>query len=241
MPLAHSCPSPVFPRVARAGRLVSQRRLADLGWRALDPACDEVALGTESDVFAFAAPFRYRPTSCGLLFSREIEVHAAERAVATPFDSGGLRHHVRRADPAEPPRDFLRRHELPVPEFRGYLEQTLTCLFASPWDYVDGVEPDAAGPLGLSGGDARRYTFEVRVRDDLPLDERLLAVFMPVEIAAEESVTAALERWQLPAENVRIYVADWAAGVRDEEQAWGGLVAECRDFLAAFLERSDVE
>jgi hypothetical protein len=212
-----------------------------LGLCGLDPESDEVALGTASDVFAFVGPFRYRPTSCGLLLAREIEARVAERAVATPFDSGALRNHIQRADPSEPPPNFLRRHELPVPDYRGYLEQTLANLFASPWSYVDGVEPDVAGPLGLSGGDARRYTFEVRVRDDLPLDERLLAVFVPVEIAAEDNVTAALERWQLPDENVRIYVAGWAVGVRDEELAWGGLVLECRDFLAAFLERPDAE
>ena len=52
-------------------------------------------------------------------------------------------------------------------------------LFADPWDYVEGVEPTFSGPVGLTGGDERRWTHEVRIRDRLIVRENLEAVFLP--------------------------------------------------------------
>jgi len=85
--------------------------------------------------------------------------------VATPFDSGGLIEKFTRADPAEPPREFLSRHELPVPDHREYLGLSLGVLFAKPIDYLEGEEPRWPGPIGLAeetgGGGRMRCVFRM--------------------------------------------------------------------------------
>ena len=106
-------------------------------------------MGTVDCVFTFASPFRYPETSCGFVFDLKIEQDHGADAVATPFDSGGVVKHLRPSEPLADQVDFLRKHELPVPDYRDYLEACLGVLFASPWDYVENVGPDVEGPIEI--------------------------------------------------------------------------------------------
>ncbi len=241
LPLSHACSSEAFLGIARSRGLRSQRSLRGPGVPAPVTRSVEVELDTDDHVFAFVAPFRYPDQVAGLRIAAQIEPNVSRRSVATPFDSGGLVAHCERADPSEPVRAFLDRHELPVPDYRAYLERLLTCAFASPWRYVDGDDPDAVCPPGLTGGDARRHTFEVRVHRELTLEDGVLAVFLTAEMAVHDDVADALADWRLPDESVRIHPVDPSTDAEVSASAWGGLSAECKRFLDAHLERPDDE
>lgn len=159
----------------------------------MKPDCAEALLDTAGDVFFYLAPFRYPETSCGLLFRRSLEEEHRAFGSATPFDSGGLIRHVIRLDPGEAPRDFLSRHELPIPDHRRYLKQSLGCLFAAPDHYLTGAPHPDAGPIGLTGGDERRWTHEVRIPDRVGVRTRhLQAVITIVNRSRTPSIKAFL-------------------------------------------------
>jgi hypothetical protein len=95
-----------------------------------------------------------------------------------------------RHEPVEPPRDFLSRHELPIPGHRRYLGLSMDLLFQQPRDYVDGLEPHWPGPIGLTGGDQRRWTHEVRIPDQVFVrGSHLQAVFAArARVAADPEI-----------------------------------------------------
>ena len=133
-----------------------------------------------SAVFFFVAPFRYPSTSCGLLFSRTLEDEASSTGASTPFDSGGLVSKFQRPHPSEPVRDFFARHELPPSAHRRHLGMSMSLLFDQPHDYVEGREPKRPHPMGITGGDQRRWTHEVRIPDRVGVrGSHLEAVFAP--------------------------------------------------------------
>jgi hypothetical protein len=178
--LAHSRSARIFGQICESGRLVSQERLAAEGVRPVPAGCASAELGTTASVFFYVAPFRYPSTACGFLFSSTLKPNHKDGASATPFDSGGLTSVFKEDLAAEAPRQFLKRHELPVPDHRRYLCLCMHALFESPMDYVDGIEPKLAGPIGLTRGDQRRWTHEVRVPDAVDLrGGHLQAVFAP--------------------------------------------------------------
>lgn len=196
--LSHATSLQKMRRVADSRELLSQREVARRTGKTQMAQTTETLLGTDDDVFFFLAPFRYPHTHCGLLFGRSLEEHHAASASATPFDSGGLHDPPKclRPDPSEPVAAFLARHQLPIPEHRVYLELTLTILFASPWDYIEGVDPRTAGPIGLTGGDARRWTHEVRIPTAVPLDRNhLKALFVSVAAVEGDAEIGLLDEW----------------------------------------------
>ena len=194
--LAHSTSSRKFSGIAGSGRLLTAAQLAAATEVPLRPDSDEALLGTADSVFLYVGPFRYPYTGCGLLFARSLEEHRKEDGVATPFDSGGLVSRFTRPDPSEPPRAFLSRHELPIPGHRGYLGLSLGVLFGKPMNYVDGVEPRWPGPIGLSGGDRRRWTHEVRIPEQVWLRTgHLQAVFAPTSRVAADPEIGQLFEW----------------------------------------------
>jgi hypothetical protein len=191
--LANSSSRTTFPLICESGSLVSQEIAAKMKGIAVNPNTCEAIMGTEGDVFFYVGPFRYPSTACGLLFATTLENIQTDEGAAAPFDSGGLLHHIMRSDPNEPPREFLSRHELPIPQHREYLEHSLRLTFGSPTDYVDGVEPLLAGALGLSGGDSRRWTHEVRLPNRVYIrTAHLQAVFATRTVVVEP--TGAVER-----------------------------------------------
>jgi hypothetical protein len=147
-------------------------------------------------VFFYVSPFRYPNTTCGFLFAKSLESQHRDGGVATPFDSGGLKGIFVRPDPAEPPRDFLARHELPIPEHRRYLGLSMAVLFDKPWDYFEGTDPFWPGPIGLTGGDHRRWTHEVRTPDRVFVrGSHLQAVFATTAQVARDRAVRRLFQW----------------------------------------------
>lgn len=200
--LAVSVPRGDFDSVVKHEHLFSQLQLVRVKLRhAPDPETltPESLLGTADDVFTYAGPCRYRTArqaqGVGLLFQWEIEEERSDDAVATPFDSGAVFKFLRPADPLHEQVAFVRRHELPVPRYRRLLEQYLAACFREPADYIRGTDPHW-WPIQVQGGDARRWTFEVRFRTRLSINHRLLAAFIPIAMAAEPSVMAQAARWR---------------------------------------------
>jgi hypothetical protein len=195
--LANSSKPEKFEAICSTGYIASLEFLAR-GGEPVDPLKCEAVLGTSGDVFFYLAPFRYPRTACGLLFSGTLEDEHQDDGVGTPFDSGGLHRHLRRRDPLEPARTFLDRHELPIPQHREYLENSMRFLFRSPKDYVEGIGPFSPGPLGLSSGDedSRRWTHEVRLPGRVFLRSgHLQAVFASRSVIGASRPVEELFKW----------------------------------------------
>jgi hypothetical protein len=192
--LAHSTSDRNFSDICGTNRLRSPlRRSKDTGMP-LDAGSVESIMGTANAVFFYAAPFRYPQTSCGFLFLPSLESEYSETGVATPFDSGGLLRHFGRPDPAETAMAFMIRHELPLPQHREYLQASLHCLFTEPRDYIQGRDPQYE-PIGLTGGDRRRWTHEVRLPEQVFLRTGYLqAIFVPISRVADPQIQT-MVRW----------------------------------------------
>lgn len=225
MPLGHSQSSRGFRGATADGRLLSRRSLlvepdGDAHGSPLPP------FHTDDCVFTFAGPFR-RPRPCGLLFRANTESRFTGMAIASPFDSGGLVRHLAPRQTSTDQEEFLREHEMPVPDYREYLAETLSLLFESPWHYVSGRGPDLPGPIKVRRTDARSWTFEVRFQQELLLEENLMAVFLPRAVA--------LSRWALPLvtawENEGIHVDPYVSTGGDDWTQLQRLVARYIEVL----------
>lgn len=190
--LANSASRTNFRDICASGNIDSRAHLASARSQTLPAECTEFILGTANSVFFYVAPFRYPGTDCGLLFSATLEIAHTVNGVATPFDSGGLLNIFKTPDP----RAFLSRHDMPIPEHRRYLTLCMDLLFRQPEDYVDGTDPSYPGPVGLTGGDYRRWTHEVRIPDRVLLRSRhLQAAFAPTPLVADSIVVKSLFKW----------------------------------------------
>jgi hypothetical protein len=140
--LAHCVARKNFRSVVTSGFLLSQLELIRIGALKFDAAnpTTEILLGTADDVFTYAGPCRYQkpglPLGVGLLFKVEVERKRTDRMVATPFDSGAVRHRLHPSDSLPDQVTFVRQHELPVPEYRQLLQRYLTAFFAHPCNYT---------------------------------------------------------------------------------------------------------
>ena len=197
MYLAHSTSGEKFSAICAAGHMASALQLAEQAGKQLSAGRTEVILGTADSVFFFVAPFRYPNTACGLLFARSLEVDHSFQGAATPFDSGALLTVFIRPDPDESPKEFLARHEMPLTGHRRYLALSMDALFSRPEDYVDGVEQCRPGPLGLTGGDCRRWTHEVRIPGRVPVrgSQHLQAIFASRARVGDDPDIEALFQW----------------------------------------------
>jgi hypothetical protein len=194
--LAHSTSDAKFSDICADGYLASATHLAAQRNETLASGRTEVALGTADSVFFFVSPFRMPHTGCGLLFAASVESHSWDDGVATPFDSGGLLRVFTRPDPVEPPREFLSRHEFPIPEHRRYLGLSMEVLFDKPEDYIEDLDPRLPGPIGLTGGDRRRWTHEVRIPNRVFVRSgHLQAVFAPTARVAADPEVESLFQW----------------------------------------------
>lgn len=190
LPLTHGVTTEVFFSIAEdrfsAGtNLLSARRFSQISGETPRTDNAEAALNTQDAVFLFCGQFRYPKGQAGFLFQRALEDHRSADTVATPFDSGGLHLHFSGPDLAESPQAFLARHTLPVPAYRPHLAERLHFLFAEPQHYVTRAQPPIRpDPVGLRPKypgipiGPRQWTFEVRIRDQVPLAApHLAAVF----------------------------------------------------------------
>lgn len=194
--LSHGTSSSAFSSISTQGELLSQSELIRLGLRNPDPECAEELLGTGRFVFFYVAPFRYPNTACGVLFASALEEEHRNEGVAAPFDTGGLIRVFTRSDPSESPQTFLARHEVPLPGHRTYLALSMDIAFQQAVDYIEGRGPWLASPLGITGGDARRWTHEVRIPERVSLQTRhLQAVFAPrARVRASQPVKDLFQR-----------------------------------------------
>ena len=220
--LANSASDANFSAICASGYLFSAARLG----KSMPPTCPEMILGTAGSVFFYLSPFRYPNTNCGLLLAHSLESEHEDDGVATPFDSGGLVKKFTRRNPAESPQEFLSRHELPIPEHRRYLCRSMDALFHKPEDYVEGSHPQWPGPIGLDGGDQRRWTHEVRIPDRVPVrGSHLQAAFAPKARVAANPAVEDLFQW-CATEGVDRISFDTPRG--DDFEA---LRRECRDYI----------
>jgi hypothetical protein len=197
MPLSHSLSRRQFAEVLRGGELLSQREQR-LRHETASPAADpstEARLGTDDDVFLYCGPFscgpKHPPAVCGFLWQPELETTRAAEGEASPFDSGGLMKHFNLPNPHESRSAFLDRHRLPIPGHRTYLAKKLHTCCCDPNRYLTCVAEDGTGVddpvVGLSGGDRRRWTHEVRIRRNVSIQDHLDAIFVPQAKARRES------------------------------------------------------
>jgi hypothetical protein len=205
LPLVHSMPESAFRGVAEdklkvGWKLLSPAQLDKLHIKTLRPDSAEAVLGTADFVFLYCGQFRFPNTTVGFLFSESLEEERSADCEATPFDSGALNGHAAWPAGYKSAVDFLAHHTVPVPAYRGYLARRIQLLFAKPADYLDpGAEPVRPDPIGLrprspaTKRDARLWTFEVRVRDEVALSPpHLEAVFYTKRVKRWKSVRAFL-------------------------------------------------
>lgn len=191
--LAHSTSPINFEEICKRGQLSSKAEQAMEHGHSLSGNHHDVLNGTENSVFLYAGPFRYSgpglslSSSCGLLFAPSLETMERENGSASGFDSGGLGNPIQYPGGYSSARSFLEQHAMPIPEHREYLRLAMDNLFDEPKHYVDGTGPKFAGSLGLSGGDARRWTHEVRIPSLVKLlGGHLQAVFAPWTLVQRE-------------------------------------------------------
>jgi len=189
MPLSHATSVYKFSSICEHDGLFSQTRLMEKGLYSCNNETHEQLLGTDKDVFFSLAPFCYPRTDCGVLFRRTLEEQFSGSSSATPFDSGGLLKVFTIENPDETPVSFFNCHRLPVPEHRELMEESLVFLFSEPDDYLAGNDPAKEGPVRITGGDSRRWTHEVRIGNDVSMnDGHLEAVFIVRDRAADQHI-----------------------------------------------------
>ena len=182
LPLSHAAPLGKLKQILDSKALLSQVQVGT------PPRAAESILETTDDVFLYIGAFSYPGTECGFLFVPSIESGRQVDAIATPFDSGALASNKGITLPAHYTDGvtFVRDHEMPVSDYRSILSRVIADYTADPSNYLS--EPDsftcACGasrehPFGLSGGDCRAGTFEVRIPQRVPLrPPHLRAVFV---------------------------------------------------------------
>lgn len=180
VPLAHSTSTLNLTNIIASGKLISPQRLMQARGETLDPdnPTIEEILGTDEYVFLFASPFRYTASGCGFIFSVDLERTWPGPGEASPFDSGGLVGIFTGFKGSA--KDHLDKFRLPLYKHREYLAGKLRVFFPEPGAYIEpniGIT-DVHDPVtGLLGGDPRRWTHEVRLKDELEIHSNLKAVF----------------------------------------------------------------
>ncbi|MBB5037487.1 hypothetical protein HNQ64_001736 [Prosthecobacter dejongeii] len=216
MPLTHGCNVGTLKVILQSEALLSQ---AVVGKRI---GAAEALMGTTDDVFFYLGTFAYPTTECGFLFVHSLEHDHSGKGVATPFDSGAFASRVPAPAPYLDGVDFVRNHELPVPEYRQLLAALISHYAATPQAYLQNVEAFACHcleqrlhPFGISGGDRRTSTFEVRIPQRVPLQPpHLLAVFVKnghekqiAELSSLHALGVRIERYSADPDQVDSFYA----------------------------------
>jgi hypothetical protein len=204
LPLNHATTQDTMVEILRSGALLSQIAVG------LTPHEAETALDTADDVFFYLGAFAYPDTECGFLFLPALEENYQSDGVSTPFDSGAL---VNKVSP--PPGyagtriDFVRAHEMPVSDYRELLGRVIAdysraceAYLQTPEEFRCACGASRNHPFGLTGGDHRAATFEVRIPKRVPLSHPYLhAVFVrngfePRELAPLHHAGVRIERFE---------------------------------------------
>lgn len=183
MPLSHSTSQTVFDAIVATDQLLSNDARGVIS-RPVD-----IELGTTNDVFVYLGTPAFPKKEFAFVFKCSLTESNNCRAVATPFDSGGCATHF--GLPAGTHVAFVRNHELPVPECRGYLAAMLGHCFASVESYLSGYpyfecpgcHAALADPHGLQRSPSQDHgldrVHEVRIEGKISLDPHLAAVIVP--------------------------------------------------------------
>jgi hypothetical protein len=242
IPFAHSTSFHGFDMAWRDGALLSKVQVAALhGSDSVKMGAAETLLGTTDDVFLYLSAFTYPSTAYGFLFHVSLGDACRNEATGTPFDSGGFAFHIQ--PPADTERvQFVRDHEIPVPECRSYLGDILTCCFRSVPHYLRSASfacPNLActnpvpHPQGVTDpkADERSRTHEVRIPQRIELNlPHLLAVFVP----AGTDVPRPLLKLRKAGVELRRYRVSPPSS--DDSERFLALRSKCEDFIAALLE-----
>ncbi|MDJ0840136.1 MAG: hypothetical protein QNK37_26730 [Acidobacteriota bacterium] len=205
MPLSHGTASKNFLSILQSEHLLTH---AEKYGKTPPADSDEVLLGTQDFVFFYAAPFGYPKSTCGFLFKTTLEHGYRDSGEATPFDSGGLNHHLKTSFNLTERRVFLEKHKLPIPNYREYLELFLVQCFDTPEDYIEG-NPPVIKPVDLDDHtNERSWLMEVRIPGNVPVQAHLLAVWMP---KAKFGVDAFV-RFRLYCKKNNVYVKHFQQG-----------------------------
>ena len=225
MPLSHATSFGNLQPILSNGALMSQVQSGR------PPGNAESILETADDVFLYAAAFSYPDTDCGFLFVSSLEVGHEGDGVATPFDSGALAtmEFVKPSPPYTEGVTFVRDHELPVSDYRNILSTIISEYSRSLEHYLDRPEDfscfscgtSRAHPYGLSGGDRRAATFELRIPQRVPLQPpHLRAVFV-----REGFETAELSTLFASGVTIERYAAN------DDDSFFHAMRASCISFI----------
>lgn len=191
-------------KILRSGALLSQVAVGIPAHEA------EAVLDTADDVFFYLGAFAYPDTECGFLFLPALEENHPTDGVSTPFDSGAL---VSKVSPppayAGNPVGFVRDHELPVSAYRDVLGRVIADYSRACGIYLHSPEAFKCEcgiarehPFGITGGDRRAATFEVRIPKRVPLTPpHLHAVFVrngfePRELAPLRRAGVRIEQFE---------------------------------------------
>lgn len=242
IPFAHSTSMKGFEDAWTDGALLSQAQIAALRPGPIEMGKAETLFETTDDVFLYLSAFAYPNTSFGFLFNFSLGEAHHDNAVGTPFDTGGFAFRVRPPAGVEPV-PFVRAHEMPVPECRGYLGDILTHCFQSVSHYLRGdafacPDPACAKPLlhpqGVTdpAADDRARTHEVRVPQRIELSlPHLLAVFYP----AGAHIPTRLKQLRRSGVALRHYPVP--APSSDDSERFLALRTKCEDFIITLLQQ----
>lgn len=189
-PLTHAVKLDKLPGILTSEALLSQLQIGAKIREA------ERILETTDDVFLYVGAFGYPATECGFLFLSSIEDSHQQTGISTPFDSGALAttRYVKQPDHYPDGPACVRDHELPVSDYRKLLGTVIHThsrsadeFLENPADFSCFCGVPRPHPFGLSGGDNRAATFEVRIPSRVPLKPPYLrAVFVPEGIVPPE-------------------------------------------------------
>lgn len=221
LPLSHAVNPKAFEGICQSKFLYAQSRLVELGIRSPGET-HETQLGTDAFVFFFVGPFSYPETSCGFLFKADMEKDHTAQGRAVPFDSGGLLKVFNRQDDRKTHKQFLQDHLIPIPEHRDLLSLTLTHTFQHIEDYIAKNEP--VNTTYVEGGDERRWTHEVQIQADIPIQIGLEAVFLERDLGTMTEIRRLLGSWARHG----VTIVDFEATIDDDYEI---LVNECQSYL----------
>jgi hypothetical protein len=204
LPLSHAAGEDTLVKILQSGALLSQTAVG------LPPHKAEADLDTADDVFFYLGAFAYPDTECGLLFLPALEADHQSDGVSTPFDSGALVNKVSPPSAYTGNRvGFVRDHEMPVSAYRDLLGRVIADYARACGVYLRAPEEFKCEcgfvrehPFGITGGDWRAATFEVRIPKQVPLSHpHLHAVFVrngfePRELAPLRRAGVRIERFE---------------------------------------------
>lgn len=229
--LSHGTTTNALLEILKDGKLLSTTAVHRKYGRGLSEDSAEAKLGTADCVFLYATPFRYPKTQFGFLFGPALETERQSDGAASPFDSGFLAQPEAAGCALPTPKDFLSAHEFPIPGHRKYLRLSMENLFHRPEDYIEGLTPCHTGCLGLSGGDERQWTHEVRIPESVQIRGRhLRAVFGFLNIAGGDPIVETFLQWCIRERVDRKFLPDV-----DPRTRFKALQRACIDYIMTEL------